>query len=522
MLLKAENFRGEIPRLQPRLLPPGFAQVAINVRLDDGAIRPLRAPLAAHTFLSSVASFTFFDNNWIGWSNVVNAVPGPVAQNRLYVTGDLQPRIIFEGNTRNLALPAPDAAPDVDVIGTPDPEILSSIVFAYTFVTDLDEESPPSPASAAVDWHAPLGATLSGFSAPPAGRGVNRRRIYRSETSELGITDLYFIAEQPISASTFVFEPNTHPIQEVIPSNDFDPPPTDMQGIISMPNGMMAAFAGKELLFCEPFIPHAWPIRYRLKVDFPIVGLAAFGSSLAVLTTGQPYIVQGTAPENMSMERIEVNYPCASARSIVDLGYSAVYASPEGLVMISTGRAEVISRRLWTREQWAALNPATFIAGQYDGAYVVSYEIGPGARAMMVLDLTGDQPFLTHATIQAAAMHYDLQTGSLFILEGASTGTEVRKWDAGTPLTYRWRSGLIHVGGAVGFGAAMTQTDLGEGVSTTTRVFANTALHHTETELDKPYRLPDGMYERWEFECEGTAVVTGYLIGGDITELLGA
>jgi len=521
MLLKAQNFRGEIPKLQPRLLPPGFGQVAINVRLDDGAIRPLRAPAAAHTFLSSVASFTFFNDNWIGWASVVNAVPGPVAQNRLYVTGDLQPRLIYDGGTRNLALPAPTAAPTVTPVGTPNPAIQSSILFTYTHVTDLDEESPPAPLSASVDWNPPMGVTVNAFSAPPAGRGINRRRIYRSETSALGVTDLYFIAEQVIGATTFTYEQNTHPLQEVLASNDYDAPPSDMQGIISMPNGMMAAFSGKEILFCEPFIPHAWPVKYRLKVDYAIVGLAAFGSSLAILTTGQPYIVQGTAPENMAMERMEVNYPCASARSIVDLGYSAVYASPEGLVMISNGRADVISRRLWTREQWAALNPATFIAGQYDGAYVASYLVSEGQRAIVVLDLTGEQPFLTRATVQAAAMHYDIQTGSLFVLEGVSAGTQVRRWDSGPALTYRWRSGLMHYGGAVGFGAGLTQTDEADGASVTTRVFGGGQQIMATQDADEAYRVPDGLHHRWQFECEGTATVTGFLLGGDMSELVG-
>lgn len=523
MLVKAENFKGEIPKIKPRLLPPGFAEVARNVRLADGSILPLRAPVAEETLDTPAMSITFHANSWRSWASVVNAVPGPVATDRLYVTGDDQPRIIRpSGTVRNLALPAPATAPTVAVTGgTPDPNIQSDIVFCFTFVTDDDEESRPSPVSEVVQWHPPLGVHLTNLASPPSGRGVNRRRFYRSETSALGITDLYFIAEQPISANSFLFEPNTHPIQEVLPSNDYDMPPSDMEGIISMPNGMMAAFSGKELLFSEPFIPHAWPRKYRLKTDYPIVGLAAFGSTLAILTTGQPYLAQGTAPENMVMERLEVNYPCASPRSIVDLGYSAVYASPEGLVMIGNGRAEVISRRLWTREQWAALTPSSFIASQYDGAYVVSYRDTPMTRKIMVIDLTGEQPFLTHADIQAAAMHYDIQTGSLFFLEGVMTGTQIRKWDSGAPMQYLWRSGTIHSGGAVSFGAGMTQTDEDEGQSITTRVIANGATIRETQDTDVPFRLPAGLYERWQVECSGNAPVTGYLMAGDITSLSG-
>ncbi|SDX73996.1 hypothetical protein [Roseicitreum antarcticum] len=520
-MLKAENFKGEIPRITPRLLPQGFAEVALNAKLKDGNIAALNATVTANTFASTAQSFTFHNAVWRSWNTVVNAVPGPVAQDRLYVTGDLQPRVIVGGETRNLALPGPADAPTATLVGTLDPEVFETIAFVVTFVTDQQEESPPSPISDTLDWTPGLGVTVSNFSPPPAGRGVTHRRIYRSQTSAMGITDLYFVAEQPIAGNSFTYNDTSHPLGEVLPSNDYDAPPSDMAGIIAMPNGMMAAFSGKEVLFCEPFIPHAWPVRYRLKVDYEVVGLSAFGSTLAILTTGQPYLAQGTAPENMVMERVEMNYPCVSARGIVDLGYSAVYPSTEGLIMLSTSGAQVVSRKIWTRDQWAALNPATFIAGQYDGAYVVSHEPVSGTRKIVVIDMSGDQPFITRADIQAAAMHYDISRGDLYILDGVSGGTEVRKWDAGAPMQYRWRSGLMRQGGAVGYGAAETQTMFEAGRTVTTRVFADAAQIRETSDADTPFRLPSGLAERWQFECEGTATVTAYRMAGDISALSG-
>ena len=46
--------------------------------------------------------------------------------------------------------------------------------------------------------------------------------------------------------------------------------------IINLPNGMMVGFSGNNICFCEPFFPHAWPIRYRLTTNFDIVSLGAF------------------------------------------------------------------------------------------------------------------------------------------------------------------------------------------------------------------------------------------------------
>lgn len=547
MRIAVTNFKGEIPRLSSRLLPSGFAEVARNVVLTDGNIRPLRAPVLETTFAQPAMTIARHRNQWLSWPVPVNAVPGPVAQDRLYVTGDLQPRVITaSGEVRNLALPAPAAAATASIIGTPDPAVQSEILFTYTFVTDQDEESPPAPLTAGLLWNAPLGILLNSFSAPPAGRGVNRRRIYRSETSALGITDLYLIAEQPITENSFTFSAASHPIQELLPSNDFDAPPSDMRGIISMPNGMMVAFSGKEVLFSEPFIPHAWPVKYRIKVDYDVVALAAFGSTLVILTTGQPYVSQGTAPENMVTEKIEVNYPCIAPRSVVDLGYAAVYASTEGLVMVRPGGAEVISRKLWTREQWAMLNPSSFIASQYDGSYVFSHvgaEFYPaqvfqggadGAllsvaehqqdpnyiRRTVVLDMTGESPFITHADVSPAGMFYSIETGDLFFVEGNFVGRDVLKWNAGGPMTYRWRSGVLRAPGAISFGAAMTETDFEPDQAITSRVIANGTVIREATDTDAPFRLPDGLYERWQVECEGDAPVTGYIIAGDISELL--
>jgi hypothetical protein len=549
MRIAVTNFKGEIPRLSARLLPPGYAVEARNVKLDNGDIAPLRSPTHVADIPTGTVSIARHLNAWRTWPVPVNAVAGPVAQDRLYVTGDLQPRVITaSGEVRNLALPAPATAPVVAVIGTPDPALQAGVVFAYTYVTDQDEESAPSPLSAEILWNPPLGVLLNTFAPPPAGRGVNRRRIYRSETSALGITDLYFVAEQAISENSFTYSAATHPIQEILPSNDFDTPPSDMRGLISMPNGMMAAFSGKEVLFCEPFIPHAWPVKYRFTVDFDVVALAAFGSTLVILTTGQPYISQGTAPENMVTEKIEVNYPCVSARSVVDLGYSAVYASTEGLVMVRPGGAEVISRKLWTKEQWEALSPTTFIAGQHDGAYVVSHlsapsfdeamarwidlgdwHIGvptngaatpPQARSFMVIDMTGESPFLVHADVSAVGMHYEVQTGDLFVIPGVFAGSQIQRWDSGAPMTYRWRSGLLRAPGPVSFGAAMTETDYRDGQAITTSIIANGNPIRQTADTDVPFRLPSGLFERWQVQCEGNAPVTGYLMAGDISELL--
>lgn len=522
MLLRIADFKGSIPRLHPRLLPDSFAQLASNTRLENGAIGPVRASVLTNTFPAPVKSFFLHNSTWLGWTVPVNAVQGPVAQDRLYVTGDGSPKMRVGATTYNLGIAAPAAAPTLTLVGTVDPMASETILYCYTFVSSFGEESAPSPPSAPLQWSGDLSVIVTNFSAPPANRAITHRRLYRSQTSATGTTDFYLVAEFPVSDNSYIHTLSLAPLQDVLPSADYDPPPADMAGLIAMPNGMMAAFSGRKVCFCEPFIPHAWPSKYSLTVEYEIVGLAAFGSTVAILTTGQPYVAQGSHPENMQMEKLEQNLPCVSARGIVDLGYQAIYPSTEGLVAISGQGAQVLSKNLWTREQWQGLVPSSFVAAQYDGRYVFSHVSG-AARALGFVDLSGQQPYLITSSASAAALWHDIKTGSLYLLNGTETGTQVVKWDAGAHLVQKWRSKLVHLPQPVNFGAILIEGDeIAASPSFTARVYADGALKRTFSEFNRPARLPAGfLAEKWEVEIEGNLSVTSISLAGSIEELGG-
>ncbi len=460
--LRIGAFSGEIPRRTPRLLPDGFAQAAYNVRLDDGALTPMRWARYADHLDGGEDYKTIYKRGeqWLAWDKVVNVVPGPVATDRLYITGDGAPKIMVDDLVIPLALPPPPNALTAALTGgTVDPAVSSSVVYAFTWVTAFDEESEPSALSNEVVWSPGCTITLTGWPAVPAGRAINRVRIYRSPTSATGATGLYFLAERPAVLQT-AYDDHYGDTNEAIPSVSYNPPPDDLAGLTSLPNGMMAAFSGKELCFCEPYRPHAWPEQYRLAVDYPIVGLCAFGSALAVLTTGQPYVVNGTAPENMVMERLEVNLPCVNPRSIVDLGYAGVYASHAGLVSISSSGANLVTGELFTRERWVQMNPYSMVAGQYNGRYMASYAYtdtsGAEQRGTLILDLTGSQPFLIRGNDDADAMYYDVPTGSLYLLRN---GADIYQWDDQSQPNgeFYWRSKQHIFSGPLSFSCILVE-----------------------------------------------------------------
>lgn len=430
-MIRIASFAGEIPRLIPRLLQENYSQFAQNTKLENGALLPIRRGKFTNTMPFDCKTIYRDGDTWLGWENFVQVEPGPVASDRLYVTGDGKPKVIVGGTTYDLAVKRPTTKPIATVNGTPDEALSSTVLFAYTWVTEFDEESEPSDLSDGVLWSPSLTINLTNFDNPPIGRAVNRMRIYRSQTSALGDTTLYFIAERAASTADFLYDEDLYPMNEVIPSTDYNPPPDDLQGLIALPNGIMAGFVGKKVYFSEPYRPHAWPEKYIMTVDYAVVGLGAFGSAVAVLTTGMPYVMQGSTPDTMVSQRLEVNLPCLSAQSVVDLGYSVAYASTQGLVTISQNGAMVASNNLLTMDQWRSMQPESFIAGQYSGRYIASYSYLDDAdtqqRGMVIFDLSGAQPFLVRASDDADAMYFELGTGRLFLLRNRR---EVYEWDA--------------------------------------------------------------------------------------------
>lgn len=101
-----------------------------------------------------------------------------------------------------------------------------------------------------------------------------------------------------------------------------------------MANGVMVGFRDNEVYFSEPYLPHAWPARYRLTVDYPIVALGSFGTTIVVATEGRPFLITGSHPESMSQLELDLIEPCVSARSMASMGHGVVYASRNGLVYV--------------------------------------------------------------------------------------------------------------------------------------------------------------------------------------------
>lgn len=559
------NFRGEVPAIHDRALPENFAALAENVRFESAIMEPLNATAEVTQTLADAATIHLFDGQWLSWPTLVDAARAPVAESRIYYTGDGAPKVRSGPTVYDLALPAPVSAPTAANLTSPSPELIDTTVFVYTHVTSLGEESPPSTPSAGLDTAPGVVVRIDGFASAPSGRGIVARRIYRSVTSASGITGFYFVAEIPLATTLFDHDIVALPVAEALPSTDYDPPPATLLGLTAMPNGMMAAFDGRDVYFCEPYRPHAWPQKYVLTVDFPVIALCAFGSYLAVLTSGTPYVMQGTHPESMASEKLDASVPCLSRQGVVDIGMAAYFPSTEGLIQISPNGMRNVTDGIFSRRQWLAFSPETIKAERvgedymflrtvsafdtYFGGTATGWITTPdnllggsagsvpgtilsggeaatafGEQKLGVLQKAGQDNFFVRLDAAAPlAMHNDPVSGEVYMLE--SDKRTIVRWDdrEAEPLAAKWRSKRLTTPFPESFSVLLVKTarKLITGDTFSAKIFANGALISTVTRANEPVRIAAALAEEWEIEVESTVGVVAVTIAQSVDEAMG-
>jgi|VirMetMinimDraft_7_1064189.scaffolds.fasta_scaffold03220_5 hypothetical protein len=261
---------------------------------------------------------------------------------------------------------------DVDRASS-DNDILEDRTYVYTYVSAVGEEGPPSKPSQLVQALDGDAVTLTGFDLAPTGfRNIDRIRIYRTNATAVG-TEYQFVKEvtiaQVISDGGAVDTVSAAELGEVIFSSTWFPPPVGMQGIVGMPNGMMVGFEGKNIYFAEPFQPHAYPPEYDQAVDYEVVALAPFANSVAVLTTGTPYLITGSHPRNANIRPYKINQACMYKESVATANDKVYYASPDGLVEIGVNGARITTNRHVWKKEWADFQPELMVGEFHDDKY---------------------------------------------------------------------------------------------------------------------------------------------------------
>jgi hypothetical protein len=248
--------------------------------------------------------------------------------------------------------------------------------YVYTFVNDRGEESAPSEPSATVLKDDSTTVTITTSTSPPTGLDyfITTKRIYRAATGGAGTT-YRFVAEIPLAQVDYTDTLTDLQLGEDLESADWDLPPSNLRGILALPNGIYVGFFDNTLCLSAQNRPHAWPVRFRLATDERIVAIGNVDTVVTIATEEFPYTASGTAPDTYSMTKTEVKQGCASKRGCAYLkGLGWIYPSPDGLVAIAgVGQVQLLTSGLMTRRDWQALNPATLIADVHDNRYFGFY-----------------------------------------------------------------------------------------------------------------------------------------------------
>jgi hypothetical protein len=413
---KRDRFSGIVPAVSARLIADQFAQVAENVDFESGRlvattedkdVFALQGGGRQSIYLyRDVGSGTFY--HWLEWDNKnISAVPGPIpgdVDKRLYYTGDDYPRVgtytsMVSGGSGypavsyRLGVPAPTDTPDTLKIGTADPDQTpDDISYVYTLVTALGEEGPPSPASAVITKTDTESVTV-GTPTPSLDAGYNfgagaLKRLYRSNSGSRS-TAYQYVGEAPFTQNSILDNLTSDSLSEVLPSATWIGPPDNntslypagpMQGLMSLSNGVMAGFSGKRFCLSEPYLPHAWPINYRITTEDDIVAIVSTAGGVAALTAGQPYFITGVDPSAMTAVRIDLAQACINVDSVVDMGDYALYAGPDGLCAVQAASGRVVTRGLISAAQWrdesGLFKPKEIKAFRYEGTYVALWTDG--------------------------------------------------------------------------------------------------------------------------------------------------
>lgn len=509
MKLTFQQFSGIAPRIAPRLLPATLAQEALDVKLWSGELRPHYADTIIKYIPSITQSIYRYKwknkkYNWLGWAKSVNVVKGPVyddENNRIYLmvndgTGFLvtdssllEDRDYINGlesKAYAVAIPEPGQS-DIWVSGGTGSGDIESRSYVYCYVRqwsdgtiDVGKSSGPLKNSSdrsryTVDVRPGQVVDMSIVDpiahANGIGAGINKIYIYRSEVTSAGQALYSYVDQFDVNtnrvtnnpAAVWVSngsyykysdsKPNTS-LGEACPSIYWDAPVTGLKGLVSLQNGLFAAYKDSTIYVSDWNAPHAWPYEHTVTIDYPIVGLGSFGNTIVVCTEAAPVLITVTDPTKPTTRAIQENCPCVSAGSIVSTRNGVIFASTNGLVLINSASPTFITEKIITQDEWLPLHPESLQAAFLNNTYYGFFTNPTEKAAGFLFDLDSYTYSTVYNSIVSSGMVYtsqptkivynDVEQSQLYVCYPLENKTQYSLNSFGTDSrinkSFRWRS----------------------------------------------------------------------------------
>jgi hypothetical protein len=218
------------------------------------------------------------------------------------------------------------------------------------------------------------------------------------------------------TATTVTHEVPIADLSVPLVSTDWEVPPTDMRGLKAFGSGL-AGYSKNELCFSEAGFPHAWPVAYRLPTEVPITGIGVYGNTIFVGTMGAPYIAYGHSPDAMVIERLQYDQACVNLSSVVEMEDGVVWASPTGLHMVRGNSMIDLTSDIWSREDFAALDPTTFRSARWGSMYVCQYDDGATKNMFALYPAHPERGVVFLDQQDIHAFYYDLISDKLYYVD---------------------------------------------------------------------------------------------------------
>jgi len=465
---------GTRPRIEPRLLELAQAQIADNCKLDSGALAPLRRMLVeARLSVRGVHDILRYNGAWLPFYEPVSLCRSTVNADeldRMYYTGETsgammfrQAEVVGAAQAVRLGLPAPVAAPVVAVQGTGETNgDTSTSYYVWTWVSDLGEESAPSPASALFDFITGQTMQVSGMVLPDlAGRNPAKyKRLYRGASGTAQTSEL-FVAEFPATQESYHDELPSSALGESLVTEGWLPPPDGLQGLTAVHGGSLAGFVGNKVYISQPFAPYAFPRAYVQSLGHPVVAQAATGNHLVVLTNASAYLIPCDDVTATAPTKLEGYTPCMGPRGVVSMRQGVLFPGVDGLYLVGGGATTPtnLTAAVISEDDWSFMRPETFRAWGLGDKYICFCEDKGGVKRGFVYDLA--QPSALLGLVLHATSGWLEPEGRKLHLGFEEDGrTTVALWEGHTlPYSAQWRSKVFRFPAPVHMAAARVEAD---------------------------------------------------------------
>lgn len=470
-MIKVSQFGGEAPLFSPETLPLPFAALAMDCMFDSGSLRGFGATEpTAHTVraLSKDAAL-YIPEAGVEYlmcfpqrtDFIFNAHAGDSWKRAYWFSDTHPPRYgahdviigqdgAYPSSYYLLGMPAPEIAPIVTVVGATDSNgnaidhtalgddpLYRSVT--YTYVNDYGEESGPYlpsdgsalPSVVMYDGdklHITNMVPLSGNYPLTAGK----IRVYQTNTAG----NFVRMAEIAMSAGEVTYV-NTDPSGAQLSTGLTMPPVSGMKGACLTSYGYMVGFAGNTLYCSDAYLYHSWPTSYAKPCKFEILRVFPSPQGAYVLTTGGPYLLVGTDPANTQLVDVITDDVCLSAESACDVGGACVYASQNGLSMLSDSGVQGLTNQVFNHLSWSKLSPAKMKLVRHSGQVVC---FGEGASWVYTQGSAETQ--WVRSSITADVAFTEPETGAMLM---GSQGKALVRFDSrpNANASYEWVSPRI-------------------------------------------------------------------------------